>query len=113
MRRPPEGVRFVARTHGVVGLVILGSLLPLHLITRGLPAIEFGPRTYAYAAALGLFYLLTAAMVWLGAPLGRVFSRVCCLLYLPRPSLGSRVWETMSNPEFREHFQRPTGGTPG
>lgn len=106
MARPPDAVVLVARTHGFVGLVILGSLLPLYFVTRDLPAIEFGARTYAWAGALGLFYLLTGAMVWLGAPLGLVLSRVCCLLYLPRPSFGARIWETMGTPEFRAHFQR-------
>lgn len=106
MARPPDAVVFVARTHGFVGLVILGSLLPLYFVTRGLPAIEFGARTYAMAGGLGFFYLLTATMVWLGAPLGLVFSRVCCLLYLPRPSFGAQIWEMMGTPEFRAHFQR-------
>lgn len=106
MARPPEAVVFVARTHGAVGLIILGSLLPLYFVTRNLPAIEFGARTYAGAGALGFFYLLTGVMVWLGAPLGLVFSRVCCLLYLPRPAFGARIWETMGAPEFRAHFRR-------
>jgi len=107
MARPPAAVVFVARTHAVVGSVILGALLPLHLVTRNLPAIEFGTRTYFWAGALGMFYLAAAAMVWLGAPLGLVASRVCCLLYLPRPAFGARIWETMGLPEFRAHFRRP------
>ncbi len=106
MARPPEAVVWVARTHGFVGVVILGSLAPLHLVTRDLPAIEFGVQTYAWAGALGLFYLATAALVWFGAPFGLVASRVCCLLYLPRPAFGARLWETMGTPEFRAHFQR-------
>lgn len=106
MARPPAAVVFVARTHGFVGLVILGSLVPLYLVTRHLPAIEFGLRTYAWAGALGVFYVATAGLVWLGAPLGLLASRVCCLLYLPRPAFGARIWETMGAPEFRAHFQR-------
>lgn len=106
MRRPPAEVVFVARTHGFVGLVILAALPLLHGVTRDLPAIEFGVRTYAYAGALGGFYLLTAGLVWWGVPVGAVFSRLCGLLYLPRPAFWSRVWETMGTPGYRAHFQR-------
>lgn len=106
MRRPPDGVVFVARTHGFVGLVILTSLLPLYFVTRQLPAIEFGARTYGSVTALGAFYLGTALLVWRGSPLGPALSRVCCLLYLPRPAFGARLWETMNTPEFRGHFRR-------
>ncbi len=106
MARPPAGVMFVARTHGVVCLVILVSILLLHLLTRNLPGIEFGPRTYQYAGTLAGIYFLVAVLVWLGAPLGPLLSRVCSLLYLLRPSFGLRVWETMDSPEFRAHFRR-------
>ena len=106
MRRPPDCVVFVASTHAVVGGVIAGSTLLLHWLTRSLPAIEFGPRTYAYTGGLAGLYLLTAALVWLGAPFGPLLSRGCSLIYLLRPNFGSRIWETMDTAEFREHFQR-------
>lgn len=107
MRRPPACVVFVARTHGFVGLVILASTLLLHAITASIPGIEFGARTYSYSGGLGGFYLLTAMLVWLGAPFGPLLSRVCSLIYLPRPAFGFRIWETMDTPEFRAHFRRP------
>jgi hypothetical protein len=104
MRRPPQCVAFVARTHWTVGLIIVGSIGLLHLLTRNLPAIEFGPRTYAMTGGLAALYLLTGTLVWFGAPFGRLFSRVCALLYLPRPQFGSLLWETMNSPEFKAHF---------
>ena len=106
MRRPPACVVFVARTHGLVGLVIVGSILGLHGLTRNLPGIGFGARTYDYAAGLAGIYLLAAVLVWLGAPFGPLLSRICSLLYLARPGFGFRVWETMDTPEFRAHFRR-------
>jgi hypothetical protein len=106
MRRPPACVVFVARTHGFVGLVIVASILLLHRLTRDLPGLEFGARTYWYAGGLAALYLLTAVLVWLGAPFGPLLSRVCSLIYLPRPGFGFRVWETMDTPEFRAHFHR-------
>lgn len=106
MRRPPAEVRFVARTHGFVSLVILASILLLHGVARDLPGVEFGARTYRYAGGLAGLYLLAALLVWFGAPFGPLLSRVCSLLYLPRPRFGFRVWETMDSPEFRAHFRR-------
>lgn len=109
MRRPPACVVFVASTHAVVGGVIVASTLLLHALTRGLPRIEFGPRTFVYAGALAGLYFLAAALVWFGTPLGPLLSRVCSLIYLPRPNFGFRIWDTMNSPEFRAHFRREEG----
>ena len=106
MRRPPPCVLHVARTHWLVGAIILASVGAMHVMTRRLPAIEFGPRTYAITLGLGVLYLLAGTLVWLGAPLGRVISRICSLLYLARPGFGLGLWEAMNLPEFAAHFQR-------
>jgi hypothetical protein len=105
MRRPPDMVALVAKTHWAVGAVVLGSLIPLGLFTRKLPFVEFGARTYIVASAQGGLYLLTGTLVWFGAPPGRLLSRICGLLYLARPALGSRLWDIMSDEEYRAHFQ--------
>lgn len=106
MPRPPESVVFVARTHWLVGGVVVASTGLLHLVLRDVPVVHFGLRTYAITGALGLSYLLAGALVWLGWPFGPLLSRVCTLLYLPRPGMGLRVWETMNSPEFKAHFKR-------
>lgn len=114
--RPPACVAFVARTHWVVGGVILGSIALLHAITRNLPVVEFRPRTYLIAGGLGALYLLAGTLVWFGAPFGPLLSRICALIYLPRPRFGLLVWETMNSPEFKAHFGRRVrkrdGGNP-
>lgn len=107
MRRPPDSVAFVARVHWTVSGIIIVSTGLVHWATHDLPRIEFGPRTFITAGSLAAIYLLAGTLVWFGAPLGRLFSRVCALLYLPRPRFGSLVWETMNLPEFRAHFERP------
>lgn len=107
LRRPPAGVAFVAITHALTGLVIAVSSLLLLVFARGLPWIEFGRRTWLGAGGLAALYFLAAGLVWHGWPFGRLLSRVCGLLYLPRPAFGFRVWETMDSPEFRQHFRRP------
>ena len=104
MRRPPPAVVFVARTHGVVAVTIGVAVAVFYPLARKLPMVEFGPRTYLVAAGLGALYLLTGMLVWLGAPFGRLLSRICGLLYLARPQLGSHLWNTMNSPEFQEHF---------
>ena len=106
MRRPPPCVAFVARVHATVGVIILVATALAHLLTRNLPRIEFGPRTFILAGSVAALYLLAAALVWFGTPLGPLLSRVCALLYLPRPQFGSLVWSTMDSPEFRAHFRR-------
>jgi hypothetical protein len=102
--KPPAGVALVARTHGLVGLTALASLLLLHLLTRRLPHVEFGARTYAIALGIGLGYTITGLMVWFGTPTGRFMSRVCGLLYLARPQFGSHLWRIMDSTEFQAHF---------
>jgi hypothetical protein len=113
MTPPPKSVAFVARTHWVVGAVIAASIVVLHLLTRDLRAIEFGRRAYTLTAGLAFLYLLAGTLVWFGAPFGPLLSRVCALLYLPRPSFGGLVWETMNSPEFRAHFRRRSSGERG
>jgi hypothetical protein len=102
-RRPPENVALVARTHALVGAVILVSVALLTAFTRNLPYFEFGTRSYVIAFSVAAFYLLGGALVWFGAPLGRVVSRVCGLLYLARP-FGSILWQIMDSEEFKAHF---------
>jgi len=106
MRRPPKPVSFVARTHWFVGLTIVASIGVLHFITRNLPGIEFQLRTYIITGSFGALYLLAGTLVWFGAPLGRLLSRVCGLLYLPRPQFGGLIWDTMNSPEYQAHFTR-------
>lgn len=103
---PPACVAFVARTHWVVGGVITVSIGLLHWLMRDLPRVEVGVRAYQVTGGLAALYLITGALVWFGAPLGPSFSRVCSLLYLPRPRFGFRIWEIMNSAEFRAHFQR-------
>ncbi len=107
MRRPPDCVVFVARTHWAVGAVMLGSIALLHLVFRDLPRIEVGARGYQVTSALAAVYLLAGTLVWFGAPLAQTLSRICALLYLPRPSFGFRIWDIMNSAEFRAHFARP------
>jgi hypothetical protein len=110
--RPPPEVALVARTHGLVGLTALVSLLLLHLLTRRLTHVEFGPRTYAIALGIGLGYTITGVLVWYGTPAGRFLSRLCGLLYLARPQLGFRLWRSMDSADYRAHFRRPGGRPP-
>jgi hypothetical protein len=106
MRRPPQAVVFVARTHWVVSAVIVIAVAVLYPLTRKLPFVAFGPKTYLISAGLALLFFLTGTLVWLGLPPGRLLSRVCGLLYLARPQLGSPLWDMMNSPEYREHFAR-------
>ena len=106
MVRPPACVVFVARTHGIVGLVITGSIVLLHGLTRKLPGVDFEARTYLITGGMAAFYLLTAALVWLGAPFGRLGSRLCALIYLARPNFGFCIWDAMDSAEFQAHFKR-------
>ena len=106
MKRPPASVALVARTHWVVGTIILISVPLVSWITQKFP-VKASARTYAIALSLAGLYLLGGTLVWFGAPLGRVLSRVCGLIYLARPQLGSRLWEIMDSPEYQEHFTGP------
>ena len=106
MPRPPRPVALVARTHWIVGLIMAASILVLHLLTRNLPGIEFQCKTYLITGALGALYLVTGSLVWFGLPFGRVLSRICGLLYLPRPRFGGRLWEMMNSPEYQAYFKR-------
>ncbi len=109
MRRPPDCVAFVAKTHWAVGAVMLLSIGVLHWITRDLPGIEVAARGYQVTSGLAALYLITGVLVWFGGPLGPSLSRVCALLYLPRPSFGFRIWDLMNSAEFRAHFTRSKG----
>jgi hypothetical protein len=104
MRRPPSLVALVAKTHWLVGGVVLASLVPLYFFTRKLPFVEFGARTYVSAFSFAGLYLLAGTLVWFGVPPGRVLSRVCGLLYLARPNFGSFLWDIMSSAEYHAHF---------
>ena len=104
-RRPPDSVALVARTHWVVAVVILISIGLLRWMVEKFP-FEFGARTYLITGSLALLYGLAGTLVWFGAPGGRLLSRVCGLLYLARPSLGSHLWRVMDSDEFKAHFTR-------
>ena len=106
MRRPPDCAALVARTHWVVGGVILVSVGVLRWLTEKYP-IEFGTRSYVITGALAALYGLAGTLVWFGVPGGRFLSRVCTLLYLARPALGSHLWEIMDSDEFKAHFGVP------
>jgi hypothetical protein len=106
MRRPPHCVIVVARTHWLVAGVILIATGALHVFTHKLPQIEFEAKTYMIAGGLAALYLLAGILVWFGAPFGPLLSRICALLYLPRPQFGSHIWDIMNSPEFRAHFHR-------
>lgn len=97
-------VALVAKTHALVGLVVLGSLVPLYFFTRKLPFVEFGAKTYLIAGAFAALYLGTGTLVWFGLPPGRLLSRICGLLYLARPNFGSHLWEIMNSAEYKAHF---------
>lgn len=117
MRRPPHPVVLVARTHWVVSATILIALAVLYPLARRIPFVEFGPRTYGITGGLAALYFLAGTLVWFGAPLGRLLSRICGLLYLARPQLGSHLWDAMSSAEFQAHFRRhgpaPPDANPG
>ena len=106
MARPPASVVFVARTHWLVGLAIVGSVILLHLLIRSVPRITIGTDGYLITGGLAALYLIAGTLVWYGAPFGRLLSRVCSLLYLPRPQFGSAVWDSMNSAEFQAHFDR-------
>ncbi len=101
--RPPGCVAYVARTHWVVSGVILVSVGLLRWIVEKFP-FEFGPRTYVISLSLAMLYGLAGTLVWFGWWGGRLLSRVCGLLYLARPALGSHLWQIMDSPEFQSHF---------
>jgi hypothetical protein len=99
-------VALVAKTHWLVGGVVLAALVPLYFFTRKLPYVEFGVKTYGTASTFAAVYLVAGTLVWCGAPFGRLLSRICGLLYLARPNFGSYLWEIMSSREYQAHFQR-------
>lgn len=106
-RRPPSGVVLIARTHWLVGGVILGSFALLHFLLRHLAFVAFTTNTYLLVLGIALLYGATGLLVWTGAPTGRFFSYVCSLIYLARPQLGEPIWRIMRSPEFKAHFARP------
>lgn len=108
MSRPPASVALVARTHAAVALVIFASTALLFALTRQWP-VELEPITFQISCGLGLFYGTTGYLVWRGLRPGRLLSRICGLLYLARPGLGSHLWRIMDSAEYLDHFQRATG----
>jgi hypothetical protein len=105
MPGPPPPVVLVARTHWLVGGAAAAAMAVVHFSTRHLP-IAFSPTAYWSAGGFAVAYLVAGSCVWLGIPPGRVLSRVCGLLYLARPRFGSPIWDAMSLPEYRAHFER-------
>lgn len=106
MRRPPPPpVALVARSHWLVGGVIVSAIALVHLITRDLP-IAFSPKAYAITGGLAALFLLTGTLVWFGLAPGQPLSRLCSLFYMIRPRLCFNLWEAMRQPEFKNHFAR-------
>lgn len=103
---PPACVVLVARTHWVVSAVILLSIGLLRWVTEKYP-IEFTARTYLITGGLAALYGLAGTLVWFGAFGGRLLSRICGLLYLARPRLGSDLWQIMDSAEYQAHFGVP------
>ena len=87
----------------MVGGAILVSIGVFRWLVAKYP-VTFGPRAYAITLGLALLYLLAGTLVWLGTTAGKFLSRVCGLLYLARPQLGSRLWQIMDSEEFKAHF---------
>jgi hypothetical protein len=106
MPRPPDCVVFVARTHWTIAGAIAVAAIPMHWLGTQLPGFELRASAYLVVGGLMSGYALAGALVWRGAVLGRTLSRICSLLYLPRPQLGSRVWEAMKHADFEAHFSR-------
>lgn len=104
MRRPPRSVSLVARTHWVVGSTVLVSAVFLRVLLARWP-LEFPPKLYLICGGLALLYLTAGTLVWFGVSPGRILSRICGLLYLARPNLGSYLWNIMDSSEYREHFR--------
>jgi hypothetical protein len=98
-------VQLVARSHWLVGGVIVAAIALVHLITRDLP-IAFSPRAYQLTGGLAALFLLTGTLVWFGVAPGQLVSRICAFFYLIRPGLCFRLLEAMRHPEFVAHFRR-------
>jgi hypothetical protein len=101
MLRPPIVV-FIARTHALVSVVILASVVVLHVVVSRLPRLEVEPKAYAVTLGLAGLYALAAAAVWQGWRGAGFLSRLCGLIYLVRPGLGDLVWTGLRSPEFRD-----------
>jgi hypothetical protein len=105
-RRPPDPVAFIARTHWVMGSVILSFAVMLYVLLRDSSVFELSRRTYTITLGLGIIYLIAGVLVWFGTPGGRVLNYVCSMLYLARPPLGMRIWKVMRSPDYKAHFSR-------
>lgn len=104
MPRPPDSISFLARTHWVMGGVILAFAGALYGLLRDSSVLELSRKTYAITIGMGVLYFVTGVLVWFGAPVGRVLNYVASLLYLARPPLGLRIWKIMRSDEFKAHF---------
>ena len=102
----PASVALVAKTHWLVGVVSLVSILFLTALVQKFP-VEASRRTYVITLSIAGVYLLAGTLVWFGAPFGRILSRICALIYLARPQFGSPLWRMMDSEEFKGHFARP------
>lgn len=109
MQRAPESILFIARTHVVMGGVILFFTVMLYALLRDSTVLELSRRTYAITITLSVLYVVTGLLVWRGWPMGRPLNYVLALLYLARPPLGLRIWKIMRSDEFKAHFRRTTG----
>lgn len=103
MRRPPPGVRLVARTHWLVGGTAALTVALVYGWTHRLP-VTFSHGAYYITGGFAVLYLLTGTLVWFGAPPGRVCSRICGLLYLVRARRGAYLWDMMNSEEYQAHF---------
>ena len=104
-RARPATVALVAKTHWLVGAVSLVSIVFLNALVQKFP-VEASRRTYVITLSIAGLYLLAGTLVWFGAPLGRLLSRICALIYLARPQFGSPLWRIMDSEEFKAHFAR-------
>lgn len=106
MSRPSDPIAFIARTHWLMGGVILFFAAMLYVLLRDSSVLELSRRTYGITLGLGVLYLVAGVLVWFGTPFGRVVNYVASFVYLARPPLGLRIWKIMRSEEYKAHFQR-------
>lgn len=102
-RRPPAIVIEQACYHAVTGTTVLLGVGLLYFFTRH-RSLVMSTQGYVITLSLGLLYLTTGLLVWLGLRPGLYLNYVCSLVYLARPGLGLRLWRNMRQPEFQKHF---------
>lgn len=92
-----------------MSIVIGGFMAGLHILLRDSTVIELSAKTYAITMGLAALYAITGALVWWGAPGGRMLNHVCSVFYFVRPPLGSKIWAIMRSAEFQDHFRSRRG----